>query len=54
MLSDPALEEVNGTDLSKWGYILGRHYSKFTKERNEFLERMKNDDSFRFVFDEDL
>lgn len=54
MLSDPALEEVNGRDLSKWGYILGKHYANFTKDRIDYLERMKNDDSFRFVFDEDL
>lgn len=54
MLSDPALEEVNGKDLIKWKYILEKHYLQFTKDRIEYLERMKNDDSFRFVFDEDL
>ena len=54
MLTDPALEEVNGKDLTKWASILGKHYASFTKNRIEYLERMKNDDSFRFVFDEDL
>ena len=29
-------------------------YALFTKERIEYLEKIKDDDSFRFVFDEDL
>ncbi len=29
-------------------------YAQFTRERLENLEKMKDDDQYRFVFDEDL
>jgi len=54
LLTDPSLEEINCPKLEKWGYILGKCYATYTKNRIDYLERMKNDDSFRFVFDEDL
>lgn len=52
VLSDPALQSINQID--KWAYLLGNFYSQFTKARVEYMEKMKDDDSFRFVFDEDL
>ena len=40
--------------VEKWAYLYGSFYKTFQKKRLDFLEMMKDDDTYRFVFDEDL
>ncbi|CDW82632.1 UNKNOWN [Stylonychia lemnae] len=51
-LAENQLEDINQTE--QWAYVLGGFYRNFTKQRIEYMEKMKDDESFRFVFDEDL
>lgn len=50
-LTDPALEQIVPLDCK---YLFEQFYAQFTAQRIETLEKMREDESQRFVFDEDL
>ena len=57
MLTDPSLESIMYKDAEiihriKNAFI--NSYAIFTRKRIEYLELIKNDENFKFVFDEDL
>lgn len=55
ILTDPALETIASGQLENdCKYLFDGMYAQFTRERLELLEKMKDDDQYRFVFDEDL
>ena len=53
-MTDPALDQQTQDTLDLCRPLFEAFYAKFTHNRVEYMERMKDDDSFRFVFDEDL
>ena len=50
VLSDPALD----VPIEAYHYVLENLYRSFTVSRLAFLEKMKDDESQRYVFEEDL
>ena len=54
-LTDPALEIISSQSLEyECRYLFEEQYGEFTRNRLELIEKMKDDDQYRFVFDEDL
>jgi hypothetical protein len=54
-LTDPALEIISSQSLEyECRYLFEEQYGQFTRNRLELIEKMKDDDQYRFVFDEDL
>ena len=55
VLTDPALEAISSQALeNECRYLFEEQYAEFTRNRLEMIEKMKDDDQYRFVFDEDL
>ena len=52
-LTDPALESLAGME-QECKYLFEQAYIQFTKQRMELNDRMRDDDQYRFVFEENL
>ena len=52
-LTDPALENLAGME-QECKYLFEQGYIQFTKQRLELNDRMRDDDQYRFVFEENL
>jgi hypothetical protein len=53
LLTDPALESLAGLE-NDCKYLFELGYLEFTKRRIQLNERMRDDDQYRFVFEENL
>ena len=54
-LTDPAIEQITSGHLEEYAsQIFEQYYAHFTANRLDILEKMKEDESQRFVFEEDL
>ena len=52
-LTDPALENLAGME-QECKYLFEQGYIDFTRRRIDLNERMRDDDQYRFVFEENL
>lgn len=54
-LTDPALENIAASHLeNECKYLFEMGYQNYTKDRIKLNERMRDDESFRFIFEENL
>lgn len=55
ILTDPAIDQITGSSLeNECKYLFEILYIQYTKNRIDFLEMIKDDETYRFVFEEDL